>query len=191
MTKPDNDNKLIGHRYLLTSDGGKKDWNMFHELEGYMREAYLLAMNDYPNMKDCFNAIDLKLNNRMRSVAGRARYNKRYNRWEIHINYRLHRENREELKSTYLHELAHVLANRYYNTRCNHDSRWRRINKTIGGTDENCHNMEVEHLKAKQRRYDYACKCTTHKISAVRHNRMQKGTKRYICMRCKTRIEQV
>ena len=34
--------------------------------------------------------------------------------------------------ATFLHECAHILANRRYRARCNHDHRWKRVMEMLG-----------------------------------------------------------
>jgi predicted SprT family Zn-dependent metalloprotease len=128
--------------------------------------------------------VQVELSERLRTCAGKA--------WskiaKIHLNARLLAVNPDELIPTYLHELAHVVANQLYEKQCGHGPEWKAIMKIFGAPDDTYHKMDVSAFRAVQRRFDYECvSCDRNfKLSMIRHKKQQhsiatKDSGRYIC----------
>ena len=131
--------------------------------------------------------LELVLNPRMRSTAGRAHLltNK------IELNYRLLKGNDLELENTYLHELAHIVA--YYifgRAERGHGPRWGKIMRIFGLPPERCHSLETTHLRRKLTRYLYSCSegCEKNeskfKLTPNSHKKFNKKYP-YRCPKCK------
>lgn len=123
------------------------------------------------------NPLQVVLSHRMRSCAGRAIAGH-----TIKLNYRLLTQNLSELEPTYLHELAHIFAYRFYQAR-GHDHHWRQLMAWMGQSPQRTHQMDVSRLQYQQQRYSYRCHCSEHLLSAHRHTKIRRGVT-YQCRRC-------
>lgn len=96
----------------------------------------------------------------------------------------LERHPREMLEQTIPHEVAHVVANHLYGPRIRpHGPEWRSIMQAFGVTPDVRHNMHAEPTR-RLRRHHYLCGCPDGvELTAIRHNRAQRGTV-YRCRRC-------
>lgn len=105
----------------------------------------------------------------------------------IRLNFRLLKLHPEELVPTYLHELAHVVANFMTGRNEGHGAYWGMVMFLLGLPADRCHKMDVSSLARAPKRYTYKCvKCpktyslTPHKHA--RHNRaIDAGTWGYRC----------
>ena len=134
--------------------------------------------------------IFITLNPRMRSCGGRAKVRGEYG--YIDLNYRLFVDNPDQLKQTYLHELAHVVQRKRhgYDKRVkSHGIEWQRIMRDFGLNPDRCHSMDVSAYKSKRKRFLYKCGCQTHALSSIRHNKMLRGQARYSCTQCGHKLE--
>jgi SprT protein len=132
--------------------------------------------------------IHVSFNNRMRSTAGRAWVIKQ----KIELNFRLLSENLSELETTYLHELAHIVAQALYGNReRGHGYLWAGIMATFGLPPERCHTLETKHLRRKRTRYIYSCSGCAQTTSNHQFNltpQKHKNGNRYRCTSCLTPI---
>ena len=103
--------------------------------------------------------------------------------------YMLEDENKENVKQTVLHELAHYITSEIHQDNCNHDSRW----------EETCRKLKMKEISAKHRmtldetlksyRYHVYCTCNLEKPVALYHQ-MRKDTlakferNAYRCNKC-------
>lgn len=71
------------------------------------------------------------------------------------------------------HEVAHIVCMMRPELGCNHDYGWKQVCKTLGGTSERCHDMQLG-KKRKMRKFLYKVGEETVVLSAVRHNRLQR-----------------
>jgi len=87
---------------------------------------------------------------------------------------------KEDVRATFLHETAHILANRYYERSCNHDWRWVRMARLLGDTGDRCH--DYSYLKAQRRaqRLVYACVSCDYRYRRTK----RLDVSRYRCGRC-------
>jgi predicted SprT family Zn-dependent metalloprotease len=167
---------------------GEVDNRFIVDIKKIHNEAMNNFYSKFPEMiKLQDKLLIVELNNRMRSVAGRALYSSS----KIKINYRLHLKNYKELKATYIHELAHILTDSTYSRKnCKpHGKEWQEIMRIMGEAPEVTHNMDTSHLKAQTVKFNYTCPCnTSHFIGKIKHNRIMSGRRNYICRLCKQRI---
>ena len=124
----------------------------------------------------------LRFNDRMRSVAGTAECDSRV----INLNYRLHRQNPEELLSTFVHELAHILTYDVYRL-TDHGIEWQSMMQRCGYSPEQYHEMETSQLKAKRRKWKADCECQVHEIGAKKRKNILSGWV-YRCITCKSEL---
>lgn len=91
----------------------------------------------------------------------------------------------EFLRSTVPHEVAHYLAYRLHGRQIRpHGPEWQALMHTLGADPSRCHDYDVSDLHARRLRYyTYRCGCSEHRLSSIRHNKVQAGT-RYLCRRC-------
>ncbi len=55
------------------------------------------------------------------------------------------------------------------------------------------HSFDVpeQNTQRKMQTYTYKCSCRTHKLSAIRHNKIQKGKMKYLCQFCKKSLNHI
>lgn len=121
--------------------------------------------------------LEVELSTRLSVAAGYAQLNYITGEMKIKLHYRLLKDKPEQLKATYLHELAHILANRWYGYACHHDVNWKQVAILLGDNGERCHNMDVAAFRPARRarkRYVYACTgCPKqYQLTEMRHKRM-------------------
>lgn len=141
------------------------------------KKAYFSSLESMPLM--------VELSTAMRSTAGRARGTRL-----IMLNYRLLAGNMQEMRDTYVHELAHIVCNIVYKKACGHGPKWKAMMKSMGAKPIRTHKLDVSSLKRKVKSraiYEYTCSPScgkTFKLSIVRHKKIAVGTK-YHCKACK------
>jgi SprT protein len=103
-------------------------------------------------------------------------------RYNAHI---LRRHPDEFLAQTVPHEAAHVVAFNVFGPRVQpHGREWQAIMGMFGANPERCHNYDVAGLQTRRlRRHEYRCKCRTHELTSIRHNRVR-GGQVYLCRYC-------
>ena len=89
------------------------------------------------------------------------------------------------LAQTVPHEVAHVVVFHVHGPRRRpHGGEWQTVMRLFGAVPERCHSFEVDGLQARRlRHYDYHCGCRAHRLSSIRHNRVQ-GGQIYLCRCC-------
>ena len=93
----------------------------------------------------------------------------------------------ENLRETVPHEVAHYLVWWQAPRRRArpHGSEWQAWMAFFGVPAAVTFDRDLRGLpQRRQRRFRYACACTEHQLSAVRHGRQQRGEARYQCRRC-------
>ena len=93
------------------------------------------------------------------------------------------------------HEVAHLVQ--YNNSDWPKDRRanpphgyyWKHVMSRFGVKADRCHSLPLPKAR-QQRKWKYACNCTTHEVSTTLHNKMRKGQSR-ICRSCRVRISYV
>lgn len=108
----------------------------------------------------------------------------------INFNKTLLNENKEEfLKVTVPHEYAHAVAQVVYGTFA-HDSYWRAVMNTFGIPNASrTHNYKTTPVRVVKRKFQYTCDCGRDwRLTAIRHNRIVKGTRTYSCPNCRSTL---
>lgn len=165
---------------------GSKDLDMQKKIIEFHEKAMEKLKEKRPELfeKDNFKrSVRIVLNHRMRSCAGKARSGN-----VVEINYRLHKDNPQELEDTYVHELAHIVCQRCYPRERGHGYTWQNVMSNMGLVPTRTHNLDVSKYKAKRKKYIYACSCRNDiELSSVRHGKINKGAS-YTCTRCRTSL---
>jgi len=102
------------------------------------------------------------------------------------------------MSDTIPHEVAHLVCHALHGwiktTQggvSHHGKEWKAIMLAFGCVPSRCHTLDVSKVKRKMRSFSYFCPdcraCFT--LTAIRHNRMVRGTKSYSHKSCKTPIE--
>lgn len=134
--------------------------------------------------------LTVDFSTRMKSTAGRAWVHQA----KVALHYRLLKDNPEQLRSTMLHELAHILAGYWYGYNCHHDANWKQVAILLGDDGGRCHSMDTSAYRAKEKRYDYRCACRLYSMSQRRHTIAEAskarndGREHYRCKICKTAL---
>ena len=103
--------------------------------------------------------------------------------------YMLEEENKENVKNTILHELAHFLATKIYQDNCQHDSRWEGTCRKLGMKEISAKHKRTLDETLKAYRYWVVCSCNPNKPVALYHQ-MRKDTlakferNAYRCNKC-------
>jgi len=94
----------------------------------------------------------------------------------------------DNLAHTVPHEVAHYLVAEMYGWRNirPHGTQWQGVMRRLGAVPQvTCH-YDLDGIpQRRQRRFSYVCECTTHRLSSVRHNRVQGGSGKYLCRQCR------
>ena len=130
----------------------------------------------------------VSFNPRMRSTAGRAFVLSN----KIDLNPHLLQNDEYSFASTYLHELAHIVAQQNYGNReRGHGFLWAGIMRALGQKPERCHSLNTKHLRRKMTRFIYVCpklECknkTPFTLTPQKHKRSQG----YACRDCQSAIK--
>jgi len=95
----------------------------------------------------------------------------------------------DNLANTVPHEVAHYLTDVLYglhNVRP-HGREWQAVMRVLDAEPSvTCHYDLTGVPLRRQRRFSYRCACSSHAVSAVRHNRVQRGSGSYVCRQCRT-----
>ncbi|WP_428607421.1 SprT-like domain-containing protein [Sedimenticola sp.] len=96
-------------------------------------------------------------------------------------------ENQEDfLRRTVPHEVAHVVARRFFGQKIKpHGAEWREVMQLFGAEASRCHNYDISRASRRRlKRFNYRCDCRTHRLSSIRHKRVLQG-QQYLCIDCK------
>lgn len=93
----------------------------------------------------------------------------------------------ESCASTIPHEVAHYVCYEMHGRKPKpHGKEWRAIMQAFGVPAEATCKLDLSDIPHKRlKRFDYACNCSEHQLSSIRHNRIQRGQSRYICPKCR------
>ena len=81
------------------------------------------------------------------------------------------------------HEVAHIIASKLGYK--GHLAMWYTICIALGGTGETYLSRELgQRLRSLNKTYTYSCKCSTHRLTPIRHKRIKKGG-HYRCDKCR------
>jgi SprT protein len=118
------------------------------------------------------------------SIAGTAYTHSR----RIKYNITLAKENQSDfINETIPHEVAHILANRYYQSNCGHKAGWKRVMLLLGKTPSRCHSYDVSNVGRKKIKYNCPCGESFY-VGINLHGKIQNGSNHY-CTKCKTRLK--
>jgi SprT protein len=94
----------------------------------------------------------------------------------------------DNLANTVPHEVAHYLTDMLYGLRNirPHGREWQAVMRLLDAEPSVtcCYDLTGVPLR-RQRRFRYRCACSSHAMSAVRHNRVQRGLGSYLCRQCR------
>lgn len=90
----------------------------------------------------------------------------------------------EILEDTIPHEVAHFAAWFYFKD-TGHGVPWQGVMMALGLEPRRCYEYDGAEFKVRQvkRPYVYACACSEHKLTAIRHRRARRGHP-YVCVDC-------
>lgn len=167
-----------------------QDLEMQDKIQEIHNEAIDTLLKNKPELVEhkylLFKPLFVELSDKMRSCAGRAKGG-----YLVKINYKLHQENPNELKSTYVHELAHIVCQRLFPTqRIGHGPKWKKIMELMEEEATRTHDMKTSHLKRKREKFLYLCSCEkpNHEVGAKIHKNISVYKRKYTCRRCKCEL---
>lgn len=145
---------------FLSLSSSAKDSEMESLVSSYHAEAIanLLKNNNFSSevIERLEKEVTVELSNRLRTRGGTASHNGIL----ITLNYRLLKENPDQLKNVYVHELAHIVCNRVYLRKCGHSNLWKAMMSSMGEKPSRTHSMDVsKYKKAKPRLFAHTCGC--------------------------------
>lgn len=113
--------------------------------------------------------------------------------WKLRYNKGLAKDNYKDfIYNTVPHEVAHLVADRHFNKRCNHGKEWKRVMGMFGRDATRCHDYCVENHRLRKRtikRYLYECGCPEPvKIGPKHHNYLMRDNGWVKCKRCKKNL---
>lgn len=128
-------------------------------------------------------------------AAGQLRYSRRGQKLikpVLRFNRTLMEQNRSEfLNEVIPHELSHLAAYAHWGTKIRpHGREWKWLMVECFGLEARVtHDFEVATRPRKT--VDYGCKCQgrVHALTMIRHNRIQRGQNRYLCLDCKSELK--
>jgi len=95
------------------------------------------------------------------------------------------------LAVTVPHEVAHYMTDCLFGFRNirPHGEEWKAVMRSLGADPRvtACYDLTGVPVR-RQRRFSYRCECSTHRLSACRHNKIQRGQSSYLCRRCGSAI---
>ena len=93
----------------------------------------------------------------------------------------------DNLEVTVPHEVAHYVTDVLHGLHRvrPHGAEWRAVMRLLGAEPRAFADYDLSGVPVRrQRRFDYACGCTTHRLTAQRHNKVHRGEACYRCRRC-------
>lgn len=152
----------------------EKEITFFHK-EGMdkIRESFTIT----PEMDDLLNnRLVIEGSNLLRSCGGKAimtKINSKYYLLRIKLNKKLHELNPNELRNTYLHELAHIIANLLKSSPQFHNDFWKEVMISMGLEPQIYHEMDVSCFKPKKRKFQYSCNSCSkiYNLTTMKHNK--------------------
>lgn len=106
----------------------------------------------------------------------------------LNFNMILAEENEEEFLSQVVpHEVAHIIANKFYKQNCGHDVLWQSVMIKWGKDPKRCHHFSVENSSQSRRNYHWKCsKCGTEfHVGKNLHEKIQNNYHKYACSKCR------
>jgi SprT protein len=130
--------------------------------------------------------VELKLNKRLTSTAGRAFYVQNL----IELSQKLLKDNLQGfLDDTLPHEFCHLLSHKLYGELGKgHSNEWKHTMLALGYKPERCHSYETQRRVVKTTKF--TCGCQIHEVTPQRKAWMRRG-KVYSCTKCGNVIREV
>lgn len=97
----------------------------------------------------------------------------------------------DNLALTVPHEVAHYVTDRLYGLRNvrPHGAEWQAVMLSLGAEPRATGRYDLTGVPVRrQRRFSYRCDCSTHQLSARRHNKIRYGRANYLCRRCGSEV---
>lgn len=98
----------------------------------------------------------------------------------------------DNLTTTVPHEVAHYVTDILFSLRIirPHGAEWRSVMQDFGAEPEVTGRYDLTGIPLRQqKRFDYRCDCSSHKLSTVRHNKIVKGKALYLCRSCGSAVK--
>lgn len=91
----------------------------------------------------------------------------------------------EDIKSTFLHECAHVIADRKWHTNCRHNRRWKWVARILGDSGKRYHSFPYITRTRRAKKHHYRCGCaaghsTTRPLKYEGHTHRCKACNHYL-----------
>ncbi len=135
--------------------------------------ARVAALWEMPELVD----VTIGYNGRLRTTLGRALLDE----GRVELNPRLLRDHPDQLVSTLAHELAHLAVHVRFGRRAGaHGREFRTLMRALNLDARATHNLPVEHLRRRRRRYIYLHRCDQCGRSAIARRVLRDR----ICSRC-------
>ncbi|MDH5473190.1 MAG: SprT-like domain-containing protein [Gammaproteobacteria bacterium] len=93
----------------------------------------------------------------------------------------------DNLLTTVPHEVAHYISDVIYglNHIKPHGAEWKNIMHLFGAEPNITSDYDLTGIPVRKlQRFEYQCGCTTHQLSAIRHNKIMRGKMSYRCRYC-------
>jgi SprT protein len=93
----------------------------------------------------------------------------------------------DNLAVTVPHEVAHYVTDMLHGLHRvrPHGKEWQAIMRSLGVEPRACGDYDLSGVPVRrQRRFTYVCGCTTHRLTAQRHNKVHRGEAIYRCRCC-------
>lgn len=105
----------------------------------------------------------------------------------VRFNPKLLIDNQDEFFSEVIpHEICHIAVFQLLGKVKPHGEEWKALMQNVFSLPGKAtHRLDIDSVLGKL--YDYACQCSTHKLTIRRHNKAKKGL-RYICRSCKSEL---
>ena len=118
----------------------------YHELRDAVTKTHALLIEadlGSPEVRDYLNGVRIILSSRMVSAAGSAQIRKH----SITLNVRMLTKHRHMLLTTFVHEIAHLLAAKFFGDP-GHGKGWKELMVKLGQRPERCFKglPEIEHV---------------------------------------------
>lgn len=104
----------------------------------------------------------------------------------VRINGQLLLDNEQEmLEETLPHEVAHILTDLKHGRGTKpHGAEWQRVMLALGKQPTRTHEMETTPARTVARDFVYRCSCKLHRLTAIRHRKIQSRKASYRCNDC-------
>lgn len=104
-------------------------------------------------------------------------------KWLLRFNAEMAEQDQEKfIHEVTAHEVAHLVTYKIWKT-LDHGADFCKVMSWFNVKAKRCHNFAAEPSR-KIRRFEYRCSCSSHQLSSIRHNRIQRGNT-YQCRFCK------